>query len=111
MMKQVVNETGAYVLQQGQRKDFEGAELAEMKDSAILFDELLMATKEGVTLTGIETINGKDTYAIKDGKTTFYYDVNTGLKLADAKTMEQAGKSMTQVTNLVITEKLSESPF
>jgi hypothetical protein len=31
MMKQVVNETGAYVLQQGQRKDFEGAELAEMK--------------------------------------------------------------------------------
>jgi hypothetical protein len=54
--------------------------------------------KEGVTLTGIETINGKDTYAIKDGKTTFYYDVTTGLKLADAKTMEQAGKSMTQVT-------------
>jgi hypothetical protein len=45
MMKQVVNETGAYVLQQGQRKDFEGAELAEMKDSAILFDELLLATK------------------------------------------------------------------
>jgi hypothetical protein len=45
MMKQVVNETGAYVLQQGQ-KNFEGAELAEMKDSAILFDELLLATKE-----------------------------------------------------------------
>jgi hypothetical protein len=43
MMKQV-NETGAYVLQQ-ERKDFEGAELAEMKDSAILFDELLLATK------------------------------------------------------------------
>jgi hypothetical protein len=33
------------LLQQGQRKDFEGAELAEMKDSAILFDELLLATK------------------------------------------------------------------
>jgi hypothetical protein len=30
-------------------EDFEGAELAEMKDSAILFDELLMATKEGNT--------------------------------------------------------------
>jgi hypothetical protein len=28
-----------------------------------------LAKKEGVTLTGIETINGKDTYAIKDGKT------------------------------------------
>jgi hypothetical protein len=34
--------------------------------------------------------------------------INTGLKLADAKTMEQAGKSMTQVTNFVITEKLKE---
>jgi predicted Zn-dependent peptidase len=99
MMKQVVNENSAYVLQQGQRKDFEGAELAEMKDSAILFDELLLATKDGVALTGIETINGKDAYAIKDGKTTFYYDVTTGLKLANAKTMEQGGKSMTQVTN------------
>jgi hypothetical protein len=41
--------------------------------------------QRGVTLTGIETINGKDTYAIKDGKTTFYYDVNTGLKLAELK--------------------------
>jgi hypothetical protein len=30
---------------QGQRKDFEGAELAEMKDSAILFDELLLCYK------------------------------------------------------------------
>jgi predicted Zn-dependent peptidase len=99
MMKQVVNENSAYVLQQGQRKDFEGAELAEMKDSAILFDELLLATKEGVELTGIETINGKDAYAIKDGKTTFYYDVTTGLKLANARTMEQGGKSMTQVSN------------
>jgi hypothetical protein len=34
-----------HMLQQGQRKEFEGAELAEMKDSAILFDELLMAKR------------------------------------------------------------------
>jgi zinc protease len=99
IMKQVVNETSAYVLQQGQRKDFEGAELAEMKDSAVLFTELQLANKEGVKLDGIETINGRDTYAIKDGKTTLYYDVTTSLKLADAKTMDQGGKSITQVTN------------
>jgi zinc protease len=99
IMKQVVNEMSAYVLQQGQRKDFEGTELAAMKDSAILFAELQLAIKEGVTLDGIESINGKDTYAIKDGKTTLYYDVTTGLKLADAKTMDQGGKSITQVTN------------
>ena len=70
-----------------------------MKDSAILFPELQLAIKEGVTLDGIETINGKDAYAIKDGKTTLYYDVTTGLKLADAKTTDQGGKSITQVTN------------
>ncbi|MFT4757026.1 MAG: zinc protease [Vicingaceae bacterium] len=99
IMKQVVNESSAYVLQQGQRKDFEGTELSEMKDSAILFPELQLAIKEGVTLDGIETINGKDAYAIKDGKTTLYYDVTTGLKLADAKTTDQGGKSITQVTN------------
>ncbi|MEZ7505114.1 M16 family metallopeptidase [Flavobacterium sp. Arc2] len=99
IMKQVVTETNAYVLQQGQRKDFEGAELTEMKNSAVLFDELQLAKKEGVALDGIETINGKDSYAIKDGKTTLYYDVATGLKLADSKTMDQGGKSITQVTN------------
>jgi hypothetical protein len=75
-----------------QRKDFEGAELAEMKDSAWSY-LMNYYWKEGVT--AIETINGKDTYAIKDGK-TIYYDVNTGLKLADAKTMEQ-GKLWTQL--------------
>lgn len=99
LMKQVVNETSAYVLQQGQRKDFAGTDLAEMKNSAILFEELLLDKKDGVTLAGIETINGKDTYAIKDGKTTLYYDMTTGLKLADSKTMDQGGKSITQVTN------------
>jgi len=99
LMKQVVNETSAYVLQQGQRKDFEGKELTEMKSSAVLFDELQLAKKDGVVLNGIESINGKDTYAIKDGKTTLYYDVTSGLKLADSKTIEQGDKSITQVTN------------
>jgi hypothetical protein len=39
-----------------------------------------------------------DTYAIKDGKTTLYYDVTTGLKLADAKQRIRR-KVITQVTN------------
>ena len=95
----LVNEKGAYVVQQGQRKNIEGADLAEMKASATPFEELKLAKKEGLVLSGIEPINGKDAYAIKNGKTTLYYDVVTGLKLAEAKTMEQAGKTMTQTTN------------
>lgn len=98
LMKQVVNETSAYVLQQGQRKNFEGSELAEMKSSAVLFEESQLASKEGVKLDGIETINGKDAYAIKNGKTTLYYDLVSGLKIAESKTVEQGGKSTTQTT-------------
>jgi len=99
LMKQVVNEKGAYVMQQGQRKDLEGKDLAEMKATATPFEELQLAKKEGLVLTGIESINGNDTYAIQNGKTTLYYDTKSGLKVAETKTMEQGGKTMTQTMN------------
>jgi hypothetical protein len=61
---EVVNEL-VHIKQQ-QRKDFEGVELAEMKDSAIPFDELLPATKEGVNpVTASRPINGKTLTPLK----------------------------------------------
>lgn len=99
LMKQVVNEKGAYVVQQGQRKIIEGADLTEMKAAATPFEEMLLIKKTNLVLTGIEVINSKDAYAIKNGKTTFYYDVVSGLKVAEAKTAEQGGKTVTQITN------------
>ena len=99
LMKQVVNEKGAYVMQQGQRQNIEGTTLTEMKASATTFEELLLSKKEGLLLYGIETINGKDAYAVKNGKTTLYYDVTSGLKLAESKVMEQGGQTITQTTN------------
>ena len=99
MMKQVINETSGYIVQQGQRMDLTGEPLAQMKKSAVLFEETTLASTAGVTLNGIETINGKEAYVIKNGATKLYYDVTTGLKLADAKTMEQGGQSITQTTN------------
>jgi zinc protease len=95
MMKQVINETSGYVIQQGQRMDLTGEPLAEMRKSAVLFEETTLAGKAGVVLDGIETINGKEAYVIKNDKTKLYYDVTTGLKIADSKTMEQAGQSVT----------------
>lgn len=94
MMKQVVNDKGAYVVQQGQRKDLTGDDLKEMQDGAVPFDELALANKAGLTVSQ-EPFNGTDAYAIKDGKTTHYYDVKTGLKLADVKTEEQASQTRT----------------
>jgi predicted Zn-dependent peptidase len=98
-MKQVVNEKGAYVTQQGKRKDLDGEKLAEAKQSAMPFPELTMAAKTSIALDGIESFNGADAYVIKDGKTTHYYDVNTGLKIGQAVTQEANGQKMTQITN------------
>jgi len=99
LMKQVVNEKGAYVEQQGQRKNIEGDALTEMKASATTFEELQLAKKPGLAIKGIETINGNDAYAIQNGKTTLYYDTKTGLKVAEAKTVEQGANKMTQMTS------------
>jgi zinc protease len=99
MMKQVVNEKGAYLVQQGQRKDLTGEELTEMKASANTFDELSLSKKEGVILSGIEEINGTETYVIKDKESLYYYNVKSGLKVAESKTLEQEGQKITQTTS------------
>lgn len=99
LMKQVVNEKGAYIEQQGQRKNLEGADLADMKASAAPFEELQLQKRTDLKVEGIEPINGSDAYVIKDGKTTYYYDVKSGLKTAKGKVREQDGKSSSQITN------------
>jgi len=99
VMKQVVNEKGAYVTQQGQRKDLDGDKLADTKESAMPFPELTMADKTTVALDGIESFNGADAYVIKNGKTTLYFDVTSGLKLGKAVVQEANGQKMTQITN------------
>ncbi|HBD25362.1 pitrilysin family protein [Flavobacterium sp.] len=98
MMKQVVNEKEAYMIQQGQRKDFKDQDLKDMQAEATTFKELALLTDKDITLTGIENINGADAYAIKNGKSTYYYDVKTGFKVAEAKELEQGGQKMTQTT-------------
>lgn len=99
IMKQVVNGNTAYMSQQGQKKVLEGEELAKAKESAILFNETLLPAKKGVTISGIEPINGSDAYAVVDGDTTYYFDVKSGLKTAEATTEEEGGKKQTRVTN------------
>lgn len=98
LMKQVVNEKGAYVEQQGQRKNLEGDDLAEMKASATPFEELRLSKRTDLKVDAIESINGHDAYSIKDGKTVYYYDVQSGLKVAKLKVKEQSGQSTTQTT-------------
>ncbi|MDN3676030.1 pitrilysin family protein [Flavobacterium paronense] len=99
IMKQVVNGNTGYMMQQGQKKVLEGEELAKMKESAVLFNETLLASKAGVTVSGIEPMDGSDAYAVVDGDTTYYFDVKSGLKTAEATTDDKSGQKTTRVTN------------
>lgn len=98
LMKQVLNDKGGYMAQQGQKKVIEGDDLVKMRESAAMFGELTLASKPGVQLTGIEPVNGNDAYVIKNGDSSLYYDVKTGLKVAEAETQDQDGKKATTMT-------------
>jgi len=96
--KQVINEKEAYAVQQGQRKDFKDQELKDMQAGANTFKELEMLNDKEATLSGIEDINGADAYVIKKGKSSYFYDVTSGFKVAESKELEQGGQKMTQIT-------------
>lgn len=100
MMKQVVTEKSGYAISQGQRKDLSPDELKDEQADAQPFPELGLMNKAGVTLDGIESINGSEAYVVKDGKSTMYFDTKTGLKIAEATTQKnEEGQSVTQTVN------------
>lgn len=96
MMKQVVGDKSAYALQQGQKMPVPAEAFAEMKASAKLFPELDASAGKVIA---IEPINGSDAYAVENGKTTRYYDVKSGLKVAESTTQEQAGQKIVAMTS------------
>jgi zinc protease len=99
LMKQVVGDKMGYMEQQGQRKEYDAAKLAEEKAEAQPFPELALSSKAGVTLLPIQNIEGKEAYAIKDGKTTYYFDITSGLKIAANKVVEANGQTISQTVN------------
>lgn len=98
MMKQVVGDKEGYTSQQGQKMKMNDAKFAESKLSAVPFEELQMRNNAAITVTGIEPINGADAYAIQNGKATYFYDLKTGMKVAQSEILEQGGQKMTQIT-------------
>ncbi|MEN9335324.1 MAG: hypothetical protein RLZZ500_311 [Bacteroidota bacterium] len=95
LSKQVVGDKSGYNSGQGQKKELTAEEFAEKKAIAGTFEELALAKKADVVLDGIEPFNGADAYAVKNGKTTYYYDVKTGLRLGSSTTQERNGQKMT----------------
>ena len=98
MMKQLVGDKEGYQSQQGQKMAFAADKFAAEKLRAVPFEELTLLNNSALKVSGIEPINGSDAYAIQNGKLTLYYDVVSGLKVAESTTEEVAGKKMTQTT-------------
>lgn len=99
IMKQIVNEKEAYVMQQGQRTNFEGAVLKDMQNSAKPFEELNLAKRTDLKVDRIEAVNNADAYVIENGKSTYFYNTITGLKVAETKRIDQGGKEVPVTTH------------
>lgn len=99
LSKTILNDKGGYGVNQGVRKDLTAEEFAEKKATASTFEELMLAKKTDLVLDGIESIAGSDAYVIKNGKSTLYYDVKSGLKVLETKLMEKGEQKMTVTTN------------
>ena len=98
-MKKVFDGKTGYQSQGAQKMPFEADEVASMKYDANPFPELALMKKEGVVVTGIESINGNEVYSLKNGDKMLYYDVKTGLKVQESEEVEVGpGKKMTMVT-------------
>ncbi|WP_298417102.1 pitrilysin family protein [uncultured Kordia sp.] len=104
VFKQVFDGEKGYISQQGQKIDMPAEMIAEMKSRKGLFPELNY-TDSKLTLTAIESVEGKDAYVVvvenaAGKKETNYYDVASGLKVKKAeKTKGQGGQEVVQETS------------
>jgi predicted Zn-dependent peptidase len=94
LSRQVIGTQNGYTVNQGIRKELTAEEFSEKKAVAGTFEELSLLKKTGLTVEKIEPVNGKDAYVIRNGKTTMYYDVASGLKVMEMKTTERDGQTL-----------------
>lgn len=106
VMKSVFDGTNASMMQMGQTAPVSEEQKMDMAFDAAIISELLI-TELGLEtqLTGIETIEGKKAYAVEitkpsGGKTTYYYDMESGLKVRSSTVAEGPQGSMVQNTDL-----------
>lgn len=99
VQKMTYDGTKGSMTAQGQTMDMP-AEMQEAyaKEKAI-FPEMMFATSKDYTLGGIEKIEGADAYAVKSADATYYYDVKSGLKVAEIKKQKAQGQEVEIPTN------------
>jgi predicted Zn-dependent peptidase len=104
VFKQAFDSEIGYMEQQGRKIDMPAEMLAEMKSKKGLFPELFYGDRK-LTLKGIESVEGKDAYAVevedeKGEKVTNFYDVASGLKVKKSElTPGPGGQESVQETS------------
>ena len=98
MQKQVVNKTEGYNEAQGQRMPMDATALAKALPDTAVFAELVLDPAQ-VSLAGIVDVDGTKAYEIKvnDSK-SFFYSVESGLKIKISETQEMQGNTIKQET-------------
>ena len=101
MMRQVYNGETGYAEQMGQKVDLEGDLLEQAEVESRMFTELSYLS-EGYELEvgGVEEVNGEKCYKVvaksPNGSTgTYYYGVESGLKVRAIETAEMQGQQVT----------------
>ncbi|WP_300671607.1 pitrilysin family protein [Soonwooa sp.] len=94
MQKVVFDGVNGKMTAQGQTQDLPAEMKAEFLKDKELFPEVGFAKNASLKVSGIEKINGEDSYAIKDGSTIYYYSVASGLKTGETKTQKMGDQEV-----------------
>lgn len=98
MQKQVVNKTEGYMEAQGQRMPMDADALAKALPETAVFEELSLNPAQ-ISLAGIVDINGTKAYEIKVSENkSYFYSIDSGLKIKISETQEIQGNTITQET-------------
>jgi predicted Zn-dependent peptidase len=88
LQKEIFDGKTGYSEQQGQKTTLTADQIAEKMKNTELFEELGFAKSGDYKVSGIEKINGEDSYAVKNNDTTYYYSVKSGLKTGETATVK-----------------------
>lgn len=85
MQKTVFNGTSGYSSSRGQKKEMTAEEISKAKAEGGIFKDLAYASGE---LLRIEPLEGKNAIVLKYKDSEVYYDMTSGLKLKEVKTVK-----------------------
>ena len=98
MQKVVVNKDKGYNEAQGQRMPMNEEQLTSALDDTAVFTELAL-DPAALSITGIADVNGVKAYELKVSESkSFFYAVDSHLKIKVSETQEIQGNTITQET-------------